>query len=253
MSNCGKGTLTRPHPSKPATFQYLAAKCHKLSCKNCGPAKARIYRTAVFKLAAAHQLQRHVTLTLDPGLIPQGRDSVVYIQQVWSRFRSFLARKRGLRLTYIRVLEFQENGTAHYHLLIHETLAQDTLLKAWVECGGGHQVRIRFRDGKRGASYVTKYITKELLLEIPLGTRRISTAQGLRLLEPHVPTGWEYSRLDFYAHMEICFGMSFSEAWNSTIKDYFEHESPPDDVVEFVIYGKSNRKAAKRRNTDDSD
>lgn len=229
MAHCGKGTLTREHPQKPATWQYLRATCKKLSCDNCGPGKAAQYRAAIFALRREHRLQRHVVLTLDPSLIPPGRDSVEYIQQVWCRFRTFLRDKRGMRLTYVRTIELQKNGTAHFHLILKETITQDSLRKWWVECGGGHQCTIGFRDGNRGAAYITKYITKEFLRTLPAGTRRVACSRPLRLFPPQLPAGWSYTP------------MSFSIQWMNSYPDvpqhgpfqaekhYFESESPPID------------------------
>lgn len=233
MASCGKGTLTRKHPDKLFIWQFLAASCKKLTCPSCGPAKAAAYRKAVYELAQTHGLRRHVVLTLDPGLIPPGIDSVEYIQQVWANFRTYLAREHNLRLTYIRVLEFQANGTAHFHLLIHETVAQDTLLQSWVGCGGGHQVRIRFRDGQRGAMYITKYLTKNLLCELPPGHRVITTARKLRLFEPRVSAGWKWNRYPLWIHLEFA-GISCPAAIEAGfIEHYVELDSPPYDEGDY--------------------
>ena len=194
---CVRGVLSRPHPLKPGVTQIFHPGCHKLRCLRCGPIKASAYRAAVYVLAQRHKLQRLVTLTLDPWLIPPNTDSVTYINQVFARFRTKLSERRGLKLTYVRVLEFQRNGTAHLHLLIHETVAQDTLLQAWRTSGGGHQVRIRFRDGNSGASYVTKYLTKDLCAAVPPGRRVITTDRGMLLFPAKLPSGWQWHNWDF--------------------------------------------------------
>ena len=234
---CGKGTLTREHPLKAGIHQYLRAKCKKLACLECGPVKTKHYQAAVHKAAAAHKLHRHIILTLDPGLIPADVDSVTYIQQVWTRFRSWMQDKRGLSLTYIRVIQLQENGTAHFHLVVSETITQETIIEGWTACGGGHQCRIRFRDPHRGAEYITRYITRELMLVLPKGRRILSCSRGILLFEKLLPSGWAYSRLSFLEHIMLSFSWSFTESWLSGISDYFESESPPDDLTEAHIYG----------------
>ena len=232
MASCGKGTLTREHPHKPQRWQYLAATCKKLSCPSCGPKKKSQYRAAIFRLRKEHRLQRHIVLTLDPGLIPADRSSIEYIQQVWARFRTYLHDKRNLSLTYIRTIEVQENGTAHFHLIISETISQENLINWWVACGGGHQCRIRFRDGNRGAHYITKYVTKELVTPLPPGTRRVATSKGLRLFEPKAPSGWEWNSLPMWVHVANAYTLNVNALEVLPQPEYFESESPPLDNAE---------------------
>ncbi len=226
--SCGKGTLSRPHPTKPFVYQYLMAKCHRLRCADCGPKKASRYKQAAIAAAKKHGLIRLVTLTLDPGLIPADRDSLQYIQQVWARFRTYLKEKRGLTLHYIRVIELHESGVAHFHLVIRETIAQENLRLWWQECGGGHQCKIGMPNRRDPAAYATKYISKKYLEELPKGTRIIATSHGIQLFEPKIPTGWVYSPESFFSLLCLTMNVSFTEAWNSSITDYFEAESPPE-------------------------
>jgi hypothetical protein len=238
LINCGKGTLTRESPSKPGTFQYLRATCKRFSCPSCGPEKKQKYRQAIYAATKEHRLQRHLVLTLDPGLIPPNLDSIVYIQRVWARFRSWLQEHKALKLTYLRTIEFQGNGTAHFHVLMRECVSQDELIEAWVSCGGGHQVRIRFCDGNRGARYITKYITKHGVTELPPRARRVATSREIKLFQPTLPSGWTYNPLSFYDCLALALGISWSDAFTSSIDRYFEAESPPEDKSTWqVIYG----------------
>lgn len=227
MSNCGKGSLTREHPEKPGTWQYLATSCKKLTCDDCGPVKAAAYKRAIFAAAKKHGLNRLLTLTLDPGLIPPDRDSIEYINQVWHRYLTVIMRNRKVPLLFLRVLELQKNGTAHFHVLTNAQFAQDTWLQLWVAAGGGHQVRIRFHDGNRGAAYVCKYVSKELLQQIPKGRRRVTTCRAIRLFEPHVPTGWEWNRDPLWVHAMNCYGLRFDLILVTPNPKYFEHQVPP--------------------------
>lgn len=240
LINCGKGTLIRESPSKPGTFQYLRATCKRFSCPTCGPEKKARYRAAIYAVRKEWRLQRHVVLTLDPGLIPPNIDSIVYIQQVWCRFRTWMQANMGVKLHYIRTIEFQENGTAHFHLLIQETLSQDTIIQAWRGVGGGHQCRIRFRDGNRGAHYITKYVTKGGVTELPPGARRVATSREIKLFQPTLPTGWTYNPLSFYDCLALALSISWEEAITGNIDRYFEAESPPEDKSTWqAIYGRS--------------
>lgn len=234
--SCGKGTLSRPHPCKPFIYQYLMAKCHKLSCSDCGPKKASRYKQAAIAAAKTHGLIRLVTLTLDPGLIPPNENSLQYIQQVWARFRTYLRDHRKLTLHYIRVVELQENGTAHFHLVIRETISQENLINWWRECGGGHQCRIGMPKRGDPAEYATKYISKRYLEQLPKGTRIISTSHGIHLFEKLLPTGWTYLPRSFFTYMMLALDLSFTEAYNSVVTDYFESESPPGDAPNVEPY-----------------
>lgn len=229
LINCGKGTLTREHPSKPGTFQYLRATCKRFSCPHCGPEKKKHYKAAIFEARKTFRLQRHVVLTLDPGLIPPNLDSIEYIQRVWTRFRSWIAQHKGIKFTYLRTIELQQNGTAHFHLIWRECISQDELIEAWRACGGGHQCRIRWCDGNRGASYIAKYISKELVTELRPGTRRVACSHGVVLFQPTLPSGWTFNPLSFYDCMAFALGLSWTDAYTSSIDRYFEAESPPED------------------------
>lgn len=240
MINCGKGTLTREHPEHPGRYQYLRATCKRFSCPTCGPQKKQKYKAAIYEARKLYCLQRHVILTLDPGLIPPDIDSVVYIQRVWARFRTWMLIHKGLKFTYLRTIELQGNGTAHFHLIWRECISQDELIQAWVECGGGHQCRIRWRDGNRGARYIAKYLSKELVTPIRKGTRRVATSKGIKLFEKPAPTGWVFNRLSFYDCMSLALHISWSEAFTSKTDRYFEAESPPEgEDVWQAIYGRN--------------
>lgn len=230
--SCSRGILHRPHPLHIGVHQFLPAKCKRLRCPECGPRKAALYRKRVFVVSQQHGLRRMVSLTLDQSLVPAGTDSVEYINQVFHRWQVTLKREYGLNLRYVRVLEFQLNGYAHFHLLVNLTIAQDTLIKTWVKAGGGHQCRIRYRDGTRGASYITKYITKNLALNVPEGRRMITTSRGIVLLEKTLPTGWVFflwSPEFVLAYMETSIIQSTSDLDGS---GYFEsYRAPPWEGV----------------------
>ena len=49
--------------------------------------------------------------------------------------------------------------------------------------GGGQMVDIRYVDVHRVSRYLSKYLTKELLLSAPLRSRRVTTSRGIHLFE----------------------------------------------------------------------
>ena len=65
------------------------------------------YRTGVF-----------ITLTLDPKKFRTLDEAVKITSKAWNRFMSYLRKKFGFRPPYIRVLEFQNKGYPHLHVVI---------------------------------------------------------------------------------------------------------------------------------------
>lgn len=91
------------------------------------------------EIAEEYTLQRMVTLTLDPKIIParyRGRTDR-YIRELWRMMRVLLMRKFGKTLPFVGVLEFQKNGNAHLHLLVGQYIPQAWLTYAWQSIGGG--------------------------------------------------------------------------------------------------------------------
>jgi hypothetical protein len=125
-------------------------------------------------------LQRFVTLTLDPKKI-EG-DPVRYLNALFAKLRVYLRREYGVAPQYIRILEFQKNGNPHFHLLIDRFIRQQWLQSAWVAIGGGRFVDIRYVDVHRVSRYLSKYLTKDLLMSAPARSRRVTTSRGIKLL-----------------------------------------------------------------------
>ncbi len=147
-----------------------------------GPKKARKVSTGIIQRAMKHDLRRFLTLTLDQQRC-RAEDSAIYIREVWRKMRVLLKRRVGKSISFIAVLEFQKNGYAHLHVMLGHYLPQEWLSEAWHAVGGGRYVDIRFVDMHRVASYVSKYLTKEMLLSKATGKyRRYTTSRDIVLL-----------------------------------------------------------------------
>ena len=142
--------------------QFHRVNCKTWGCSYCGPRKAKRYRFLIGQLAEREQLTRFLTLTLDPSLI-EG-ESVPYLRGVFNKFRLYLRRKYGAPVKYIAVLEFHKSGVAHLHLLVDRFIPWDWIRQSWSALGGGQVVFIKYVDVHRIARYLSKYLTKELLL-----------------------------------------------------------------------------------------
>jgi hypothetical protein len=194
--HCGRFTVRGSDLTTRQTI-FHRVNCKTWGCAYCGPRKAKRYKRAIVRIAEALQLCRFMTLTLDPSKI--AGNPVVYLNRVWAKLRIYLKREYGIAPAYIRVLEFQKNGTPHLHILIDRYIEFLWLQRAWQAIGGGKFVRVEFVDVHRVAHYVSKYLTKELLLSAPLRTRRVTTSRGVHLLEkqPKEIT-WELLRVPIF-------------------------------------------------------
>lgn len=201
---CAVGTFHGPLKDKPGHHAFARNDCKKLSCEHCGPRKAGWYRKRIVQHALEHGLTKFITLTLDPsklsffGAADESQQSVAYIRKTWAVFRVYLGRYAPTRnMRFIAVLELQGEKAhyrAHLHILTNRWIDQAWIDETWKTIGGGH-TWIVTADIHRVAAYVSKYVTKELLLMIPKGKRRITTSRGMPLREPAKNPGWARTRL----------------------------------------------------------
>jgi hypothetical protein len=196
---CGKWTLAGPALDEgSAQVAFVRLDCKAWSCAYCGPRKAARLQRAICAKAIECGLNRFLTLTLDPKLVPKGLDETKYIRNVWAKFRVYLKRKFGKSIVYISVLEFQESGMPHLHILVDRYISHDWISHSWESLGGGKIVYIeRIVDLHRVGSYLSKYLTKDAILSAPSGVRRWTTSRGIRLFEKKASEGWRYLRIQF--------------------------------------------------------
>ena len=191
--HCGRFTVLG-HDGKTSQTKFFRINCKCWNCSYCAPRKAKRYRKAIRSIAEQRGLSRFVTLTLDPSKI-EG-DPVRYLNDAFAKLRTYLRRYYGIAPTYIRVLEFQKNGNPHFHLLIDRYISWPWLQEAWQAVGGGLFVNVKFVDVHRISRYLSKYLTKELLLSAPLRSRRVTTSRSIHLFEKQSSeTKWEFLRV----------------------------------------------------------
>jgi hypothetical protein len=168
----------------------------------------KFVRSRIAELAEKHQLRRFVTLTLDPKRIPPGQRSDRYLRNCWRKMRVSLQRKFGESLRFISVLEFQESGLAHLHVLVGVYIPQNWLSEAWQAIGGGRIVDIRYVDVHRVVAYLTPYLTGGKIqhsLELLHSRARIfSTSRGLSLSQKTKTLGWWLNRVSMETVHRFC-------------------------------------------------
>ncbi|TSA03642.1 MAG: hypothetical protein D4R81_03085 [Nitrospiraceae bacterium] len=122
-----------------------------------------------------------MTLTLNPSSCSP-EESVPYIRECWNKFRTSLKRHSGRSIAFITILELQKSGYAHLHILVDRYIAQQWISVAWQAVGGGRIVDIRRRDIHRIAAYLSKYLTKDILLtDFKKRVRRYTTSRTIVL------------------------------------------------------------------------
>jgi hypothetical protein len=168
-------------------------RCKCWTCPTCAPRKANRYRKAIGELAEAHRLNKLLTLTLSPEKL-NGEDSTRFINRIFGNLRIYLKRKLGRSPKYIRILEYQKNGNAHLHILLGDYVPQRWLSEAWSSLGGGHIVDIRRVTMHRVSHYLSKYLTKQMILSAPKRARRVTTSRGIKL-NPKVVSELSWSKV----------------------------------------------------------
>jgi hypothetical protein len=211
--HCGQFTVRGRVPNSPE-IRFHRVNCQSWNCSYCAPRRAKRIKHAIRATAEARQLRRFLTLTLDPTKI-EG-DPIRYLNAAFAKFRVYLQRHHGGSPQYIRVLEFQKNGNPHFHILIDRCIEIEWIRNAWVAVGGGYMVDIHLVDLHRVSRYLSKYLTKELLMSAPLRCRRVTTSRGIKLLEKaRTDTTWTLVRVSIFSlaviyAAEICVA-SFDE------------------------------------------
>ena len=162
-------------------YKYRKVGCKRWTCPRCGPRRVRQLRHAIIQNATSIGLTRFLTLTLDPRKCSPDQ-SPVYIRKCWAKFRTYLTRKEGQSITFIAVLEFQKSGYAHLHVLVDRHLSFSWIQQAWMALGGGKFVNIKQTEVHKIAAYLSKYLTKDLLLAPQFGKfRRYTTSRSITM------------------------------------------------------------------------
>ena len=117
------------------------------------------------KLGASNAV--FLTLTLDPKRFISLDNAMKDLRVGWNRLLTML-RKRCRRLQFVKVVEFQKNGSPHIHVLflgISRLIDANELREFWDKSyGAGTMVYLKRikNDGRQVVAYLTKYIKKYL-------------------------------------------------------------------------------------------
>lgn len=162
-------------PSEGVTDESVLIKNH------CWRAKQDI-----FDLARANSWDYFVTMTLDGAKVDRyNYDEVVPKLQTFTKF----LRRHGCQ--YLIVPELHKDGAFHFHGLVQGVLEMKYRETKYNKQGepydcfsivgynlGRSDISL-VRDQARVSSYMTKYVTKELLQTVPKGKKRYWASRGL--------------------------------------------------------------------------
>lgn len=204
---CGKYTLFGRIKTRNIVFRH---KCKTWGCGVCGPKKLASVKLGIYREADKHGLQRFMTLTLPGNFQGSYQDTVSALSESWKKLLIYLKRRLGVKIKYIKVVEPQERGVAHLHVLVSRFIPQAWLSKAWEALGGGKICDIRFVDVHRIAGYVSKYMSKSMIGDDLGPYRRYSTSREISINGEKLPPEgeWEFLKAPIdgfwrYAYQEF--------------------------------------------------
>ena len=136
-----------------------------------------------------------ITLTYPSNFSLDGR-------LVKSHLNSFLQFLRRRKIKYLWVLEFQERGAAHFHVLISSYISKDELSRAWYNIVNSNDIK-HLRAGtqiqqvsKRHFYYLYSYANKSYQKSVPSGFEDVGrfwgASRGLLVFELYQKIGHYY-------------------------------------------------------------
>jgi hypothetical protein len=199
---CGRLSIVGVDP-KTGLKKWRRLNCNSWTCSYCGPRKARTARAAIRRTAEGLGLRYFLTLTLDPSKLDNPDFFVPHLRLVFNKFRFYLKRMLKVSPSYICVLEFTQAGLPHLHILFDRFLPQKWISNVWDSLGGGRICFIKQVTVANVSRYLSKYLTKELLLSAPKGTRRITTSRSIKLFPKMVSDiAWAVLKRSIYGALQ---------------------------------------------------
>lgn len=126
------------------------------------------------------ELRRFLTLTVDPAKVPVSEEQHRYLTKRFNALRTELT-DRYDDLSYIWVREEGESNNPHLHFLVDRYLPQSEISMLADRVGLGEIVDIRRVSARDVAKYITKYMTKGSLADLPKGVQRYGSSQDIDL------------------------------------------------------------------------
>ena len=130
------------------------------------------------------EMRRLLTLTVDgdvPGAPEDKEEQHEYLTKRWNALRTELNDHYG-DLSYVWIRhEGDERGRPHIHLLVDRYLPQAAISAMARNVGLGEVVDIRRVNARNAAHYLTSYLGKGALADLPKGLRRYGSSEDISL------------------------------------------------------------------------
>lgn len=127
------------------------------------------------------ELRRFLTLTLNPADAPACQaEQHKYLTERFNALRTEL-NDRYDDLSYVWVREEGESDNPHLHLVVDRYLPQEELSMLAGRVGLGEVVDIRRVNARNMARYLTKYLGKGSMADLPTGIRRYGSSADIDL------------------------------------------------------------------------
>lgn len=157
-------------------------RCGSWSCYCCAHRMRMNFIEELERLVEERpELRRFLTLTLDPEIAPTGQEEQHrYLTERFNALRTEL-NDRYDDLSYVWVREEGEGDNPHLHLVVDRFLPQNELSMISRRVGLGEVVDIRRVNARNMAKYLTKYLTKGSMADLPKGARRYGSSADINL------------------------------------------------------------------------
>lgn len=154
---CGNWYFWNDKTGKRIPFMCKCGRCEHEECKTAWHNR----RIAIIcEMTKKYRLDKFFTLTLDRSL--EEKIAWENIAKIWAKMRhrlKRLAKKAGVKLIFVAVLEAHKDGYPHIHGFINLWLEQNIWSSMWCKCGGGNVVWIeRVTDLVKVGEYVNKQL-----------------------------------------------------------------------------------------------
>jgi len=163
-----------------ATAPY---RCGQWACYCCAHRMRMNLIESLEQLVAERpEMRRLLTLTISPETAPRSKaEQHAYITERWNALRTEI-NDRYPDLSYVWIRhEGDQHGRPHLHLLVDRYLDQNTLSVMAERVGLGQVVDIRRVNARNAAHYLTSYLGKGALADLPEGLRRYGSSADVDL------------------------------------------------------------------------
>lgn len=156
---------------------YTRNRCGSRSCKykQCREKYAWKRIKEITELVEDNDLNRFLTLTLNPANFPTVKDAWGQIPKIWDKMAKRM-RRAFPGIKYVMILEkHKRNDRPHIHGFVNRYIPVQWLWKNWSEVGGGEGGYI-----ENVSSSVTAYVTKQLHVAKYVGKDNLNVGNWVR-------------------------------------------------------------------------